>query len=83
MAKRKTIVGDIIAVLEAGGHVMGDQHREYHPARAARDAKRCRSPLDRLTRARAAVKNFRVRVELTDGADLTISTMNRSHEVTF
>ncbi len=75
-------IGEICAILEAGGHVMGNEPlRSYHAARAIRDGLRAH---DFFSRARQAAKNYRVRVEyapVDSGKKLTISTFNRSHEI--
>ncbi len=75
-------IESICRVLEAGGHVMGHQPlASYFAAKAIRDGLRAS---DYFIRARQAAKNWNVRVEMarTDSGKLTISTFNRSHEVT-
>lgn len=76
----QTKIGALLEVLDAGGHVMG-RRASYYDAKAIRDGMRAN---DWLQRARAATKNYRVRVEeCRDGAGrLTVSTFNRSHSVT-
>lgn len=79
-----SMVADILAVLDAGGHVMGHQHVAYHPARKARDAARIKDPISRMRAIRQAVAAFRVRAEVPSDASYRarISTMDRSSEVT-
>lgn len=74
-------VESLTRVVEAGGHVMGANGlAAYHAARAVRDGLRAH---DYFIRARQALKNWNVRVELaSEGGKLTISTFNRSHQVT-
>lgn len=78
MAQSK--IGQILAVLDAGGHVMRDR-ASYYDAKAIRDGMRAG---DYLERAKRATKNYRVRVEeCRDGTGrLILSTFDRAASVT-
>lgn len=76
----KPIIGQILDVLDAGGHVMGTR-TSYYDAKAIRDGLRAH---DYFARARKAAKNYRVRVEPADmgnGKKLVISTFDRSMQI--
>lgn len=72
-------VSKLCAVIKAAGHdTPATGLAVYHAARAVMAACRCKHPQDTLNRARAAMKPYNVRVELSGGL-LTVTTFNRSH----
>ena len=62
-----------------GTHVMGDLNglREYHAARAVRDANRCGTTDSRFAAMRKALKNYRVSVTREPGSS-TIRIRNHA-----